>query len=571
MRTRSAEWLWLVFWCLLGSLWCLSSGARIGPTFDEPFYLEEGLKTWRTGEPGGLLQKGTMPLPILVATAPVRAWEWWRGRPFDLTTEFHDALAIARPAALVFWWLLIVYGSLLARRVGGPRAGWIAVPLLACEPNLLANAALATTDIALTACLLMFVFHYEAGLGGGWWRRVGLPGILYGIALLAKASALAFGVLVMVTLEALRAVEQSGPETGWRQRLWAVWSALWARPFRRDSIQIVLLGLIVAIVGCGSDWQPERSFFVWSHALPESPFASVMVWLSEHLRVFPNGGHALIRQIKHNIQGHGAYLLGQTSHRALWYFFPVALTIKLTLPLLLLPLCLAFLSPRSLGNRLIVLAGVFLLFSLNCHVQIGIRLVFPLVVFLILGLSAALAQAWDQTNARRRAVLASVAGSVFLWMVVAAGLAWPDGLRYVNEAWGGMQTGYLRVGGSDYDWGQGFPQLERWAQGRPLALLYYATDPRADAPRYERLNSLVVTADEVSLEKLAAQLRDRDLAVSVYLLYGPPIGSPAFQRFLATLRAREPIARTDCFFVYRFPLPAKDGRSLPDQLRSVRR
>jgi hypothetical protein len=141
----------------------------------------------------------------------------------------------------------------------------------------------------------------------------------------------------------------------------------------------------------------------------------------------------------------------------------------------------------------------------------------------------------------------------------------------VNEAWGGIETGYLRVGGSDYDWGQGFPQLERWALGRPLALLYYATDPRADAPRYERLNALVVTADEVSLEKLGAQLRDRDLAVSIYLLYGPPIGSPAFQRFLATLRAREPVARTDCFFVYRFPLPGKDGPTLPVQLRSVRR
>jgi hypothetical protein len=571
MRTWAAQWLWLLLWCIFGSIWCVTSGARIGPTYDEPFYLEEGLKIWRTGKPGGLLQKGTMPFPIILATAPVRAWELLRGRPFDLGTEFHEALAIARPATLIFWWLLIVYGFLLARRVGGARAGWLAVPLLACEPNLLANASLATTDIALTACLLMFVYHYDTGRGATWRRRVGLPGVLYGVALLAKASALAFGVLVMVTLEALHALKQSVPEARGRGQLWAVWSALWARPFRRDTVLIVLLGLVVTIVACGSDWQPERSFFLWSHTLREGPFASVMVWLSEHLRIFPNGAHALVRQIKHNIQGHGAYLLGQTSPRALWYFFPVALMIKLALPLLLLPLCLALLSPRSLPNRLMALAGVLLLFSFNCHVQIGIRLVFPLVVCLILGVAAALAHAWEQTTGSHRGALVSLTGGALVWMIVVAGSAWPDGLRYVNEAWGGSKKGYLCVGGSDYDWGQGLGQLGRWANGRVLGLLYYGTDPLAEGPPFERLNSLVIATEQVSLDKLAEQLGGRDLAVSIYLLYGPPIGSRAFQLLLTTLRDREPVARTDCFFVYRFPLASTDDPSAPARRRSTRR
>jgi hypothetical protein len=571
MRMRAAEWLWLVTWCIFGSLWCLSAGARIGPTFDEPFYLEEGLKTWRTGKPGGLLQKGTMPLPIIVTTAPVRGWELLRGTRVDLATEFHDALAMARPATLLFWWLLVVYGFLLARRVGGPWAGWFAAPLIACEPNLLANAALATTDIALTACLLMFVYHYQAGRDRRWYWRVGVPATLFGVAVLAKASALVFGVLVMLTLEALRALQQSSPGTSWRGRLWDVWSALLARSFRRSAAAIVSLGLAFALVACGSDWQPERSFFVWSHGLPESPFASVMIWLSEHLRLFPNGGQAIVRQIKHNIQGHGAYLLGHTSPRALWYFFPVALTIKLALPLLLLPVCLALLSPRSLGNRLTVLAGVFLLFSLNCHVQIGIRLVFPLVVFFILAVAAALARASEQTTGNRRRALVALSCGALAWMVAEAGSAWPDGLRYVNEAWGGSATGYSCVGGSDYDWGQGLGQLDCWAKGRSLGLLYFGTDPLSVSPRYEMLNTLIGATTEVSEITLAEQLRGRELAVSISLLYGPPIGTPAFQDLMAKLREKKTVARTDCFFVYRLSQADSIDAASKGQLRSARR
>ena len=40
------------------------------------------------------------------------------------------------------------------------------------------------------------------------------------------------------------------------------------------------------------------------------------------------------------VRGHGVYLLGQTHRRALWYYFPVLLCIKLSLVLLVLPIAL---------------------------------------------------------------------------------------------------------------------------------------------------------------------------------------------------------------------------------------
>ena len=42
----------------LSSAYCVTSAARIGPTFDEPIYLTRGLEGWRDGSRQGLLKQG---------------------------------------------------------------------------------------------------------------------------------------------------------------------------------------------------------------------------------------------------------------------------------------------------------------------------------------------------------------------------------------------------------------------------------------------------------------------------------------------------------------------------------
>src|SRR3954469_3152705 len=167
MQSAGRSWLvdvvWVVVFGLLSSAWCLTAAKQVGPTFDEPFYLEGGLHFWRTGSFGPLLAKGAMPLPMAACTAPLRVYELWRGSPIDLATEFDLALSLARPATLLFWWVLLVYGYLAGARVAGPWGGRFAVALLGCEPTLLGHASLATTDVSITACLLAFAVHFRAG------------------------------------------------------------------------------------------------------------------------------------------------------------------------------------------------------------------------------------------------------------------------------------------------------------------------------------------------------------------------------------------------------------------------
>src|SRR5262249_9239286 len=186
--------------------------------------------------------------------------------------------------------------------------------------------------------LLVFTLVFAATRDGGWWRRVALPALFYGIALWAKASTLVFGVLVMLALEAERCWRLCGDSPDPRIRLRQTIRRLLSRPFIAQTPQIVSLGFLFVLVVCGSDWRREPSFVKWAAALPDGPFAATMTRAAEHLRIFNNAGVAIVRQIKHNMQGHGSYILGHSAPRALWYYFPVALTIKLTLTLLALPI-----------------------------------------------------------------------------------------------------------------------------------------------------------------------------------------------------------------------------------------
>ncbi|MGH7134677.1 MAG: ArnT family glycosyltransferase [Pirellulales bacterium] len=203
-KSRWFDACWFLACLVASSAWCLTAARQLSATFDEPLYIERGLECWRTGSHAGLMKLGTMPLPIDCDTLPLYVYERWSGTQLDSARDLNRVLPWARTAALVFWWLLLTYAWLAARSMAGPWGGRVAVAWIASEPNLLAHASLATTDIAVSACLLALVYHFYTGRERGWCRRVGLPGAWFGLAVLAKASALVFGPLCLLAVECLR-------------------------------------------------------------------------------------------------------------------------------------------------------------------------------------------------------------------------------------------------------------------------------------------------------------------------------------------------------------------------------
>src|SRR5687768_773332 len=114
-RNRWFTALWLVFWGTASSVWCISAATQLSATFDEPFYIEQGLHFWRTGSHAKLMRAGTMPLPVDLQTLPLAILENVRGRAFDFNNDVAEMLPVARATNLVFWWLLMFYGLRVGR------------------------------------------------------------------------------------------------------------------------------------------------------------------------------------------------------------------------------------------------------------------------------------------------------------------------------------------------------------------------------------------------------------------------------------------------------------------------
>jgi hypothetical protein len=541
---RWFDWLLLLLVGLCSSAWSLSVARQLGPTFDEPLYLHGGLRFWREGKPGELLQVGTMPLPAQVVTLPLYLIERFSGHPWDWPGDLGPMLVIARTTALVFWWLLLFYTLRFGHALGGPWTGRLALLLVAVEPSFLAHASLAGTDMLLATCVLVFTYHFRAGRDSGWGWRVGLPALLFGIGVLAKASALTFGVLVMVGVELERLARNGTLARAWNGTYRERWGNLWRDSLclRRDGLAIVGLGFLVVFAGCGSDWEPSRPMLATIERSPaNTPFRSWALAIAQ-APIWPNAGYTIWYQVKHNIVGHQTYLIGYESLKSLWFYFPVLLAIKVPVVLLFL-LAVVLLAPGPRFNLALSLAGLLFLFSLTIKVQLGVRLVLPLFLFLIVGVSARLVDLAQRMPARPRWV--SIGGMAILlgWLLVGDLRLWPDTLRYTNELWGGTEEGYRLVSDSNYDWGQGLPELANWHEQHPgsLTVWYFGTDPRfADLTRYWPQR------DGLDSPKLQA----RYLAVGTTNLYGGYLTDAPDREMMFRLRQLEPIARTRTFLIF---------------------
>ena len=541
----SVDWLWFLACAVASSVWCVTAASQLSATFDEPVYIVRGLEAWRSGSRSGLLKLGTMPLPIDIATLPLFIAERWRGTQFDTAAQLIQLLPWARAGTLVFWWLLLFYTWRAGRALAGAWAGRLGVALVACEPTMLAHASLATTDVAVTACLLVLVYHFRMGRDLSWLHRVGVPALWYAATVLAKASGLVYGPLCLLVAEIERLAD-TRERVGIRTRLAQL------KPFGRDLGQIVGCGLVLVFLYCGSDWRTEPSFAAWAHGLPDGPLSTATLWLAEHLRIFSNAGEGLVRQIKHNVRGQGghwAYLFG-AQRRAFWYYFPAALSLKLSVPLLALPLLVGVLRPRALWNWANAAAAALLLLSLTARVQIGVRFALPIVALAAVGLAASVVETCrSQARAWVRYACVAAAGAGVVWTATAAVTVWPHGLSYTNSFGGGTERGYLYLSDSNYDWGQGLIELARWQAahgGGPLDVWYFGTDPRVDSPPLRQLPLHILPIERP--QDVLAYAHGR-LAAGTTLLYGTDI-SAAQRQAAAFLRGLEPVGRTATFFIY---------------------
>ena len=329
--------------------------------------------------------------------------------------RFERMLALARRGELVFFLVLAFATWGLARRVVGETGAALAVFFVASNPNVLAHAGLATTDIAATAtttlALLALLWLVEAPN----FARAAVLGLAFGAAFASRFSTIAFlGSAVMATYFVRGGVTRDWtlpkPPRGSR------WTA------------VAIAAVTTLIVLCA----------VYRLNLPP---------MADGIRSF----------LAHGERGHPAFLLGEASVRGWWYYYPVALLVKTPLPLLVLAtigasVAIASVHRREGWVRAVPLAAAIamLAVSMTVHVDLGVRLVLAVYPLLAVCAAEGVLALWRSTRQRAAAQAASVL--LVLWSLTTVVRAHPDHLAYFN-ALAGPQPERVLVD-SNLDWGQ---------------------------------------------------------------------------------------------------------------------
>lgn len=317
--------------------------------------------------------------------------------------------------------VVALWTSAAARRAAraqqaGPWAATAALgvvmALYAVSSNLIASAALATTDFMVTAA-------YFSAVCGWWfyWQRPGprrwvLTAVLLGLVLAAKLT----GVLLIPVLLALAYVyPRRGPV--WRPAL--VWLGL-----------LPVAGLVLWLVYAFElgDWSG------WTVPAP-AYWAS---WTSV---------------LAHVDEGHQAFFLGQISSDGWLLYFPVAFVIKTpVLWLALLAAALVLVAQRRVSWRVaaftLLPAAALFAAAMVSGLNIGYRHILPVLPFLLVLFGATLPVLWSR-RLNRWLIGAGVAATalVALWIH-------PHHLAAFNLLVGGPPQGYRYLGDSNLDWGQ---------------------------------------------------------------------------------------------------------------------
>src|SRR5581483_11410575 len=211
-----------------------------------------------------------------------------------------------------------------ARELFGAFAAVLAVALFVLEPTVMAHGRVVQTDIPATlGYLLLFVALYRyaqnRSFKGAMWI-----GLAAGFALLAKFSMLLAGPILAVFFGVI---------------LWRT-----AKVRRRDVIvhaAIVIVGMIL-IINAGYLFQHRSIGAPDARWIQESfPRVAGTVTLLTSLlsHILPADFIlGILRQVRHNAEGHPAGFLGMYGRMGWWYYFPVAFALKTTIPFLLLSL-----------------------------------------------------------------------------------------------------------------------------------------------------------------------------------------------------------------------------------------
>jgi len=523
----------VLLWAILAQ--ASRSAARTSLTIDEGLHITSGYTILRTGDfrlveehPPLVKVWAAIPLLAVPDLPDPRALPPWE-KAAQPTTESLPLLQMAQqwlypyqpidrlvfPAREMSALLAVLLGAVVFRwaaDLGGWKGGLLALFLLTFDPNILAHASVAGTDLGAACFITLALFALARFLRRPIFPRLAFAGLTLGLAQGAKLSALI--LLPVATLLCLLALR--------RRRLLSL------------ALIFLIAGLTLwAIYGFEIGSVPGVPFPVpvASHSIP---------WL---------------RLRQHMAHGHSAFLLGENSSQGWWYYFPVAFALKTPLPTLalLLAATIAFWkgARRSLRDESVLLLFPLLYgaSSLFSNLNIGYRHLLPILPLLFIFISRL---TLDVSRITHHALRFTFYVLLFSLLIGALRI-YPHYLSYFNLLAGGPDGGYRYLADSNTDWGQAYRDLARFQQEREIgpvrlsAFIFY--DPAIYGVEYEPLTPM--RGDTPAVFPSRFNPPPGDYVISATTLDGIPLADPEMYDWF---RKREPDAKiAHVMFYYRVP------------------
>ena len=467
---------------------------RTSVTYDEPLFIYAGYNIWKCGDYG--VDSENPPLVSRIASLSMygktlqgprpecpgvfrpKFDEYVQSMQFLLANQLDAVVIPARFAEMTFSIFLAVVLAIAMRRMFGEPEALVALSLLAFEPNMIAHGSLVTTDMATAATFFASVFalylflerpsicqvQLTADLGTRFFLRGAALGLCLGAMLTIKASGLAEILFLWAVMLALL----------WRDaRETAEPKADFVRGVQRGASGLVgamAVGYLLLWAGYGFHFYAIPSLH--RQALPPTALdpgtagvpalISTLTQWGRAISIAPEAYlYGITDVLRQNIQ-HPAYLLGKMYGHGLWYYFPVAFSVKTSVTLL------AMLGAGIIGllwHREKSREALFLALPATCYfglvlssgLDIGIRHLLPVYPFAI-----ALAAAGVCALARRapKAWIAVIA--LLAFAAIDSARTFPNYISFGNELWGGTNGTFKVLSDSNTDWGQDLKQIREY-------------------------------------------------------------------------------------------------------------
>lgn len=450
-------------------------------TLDEPLHIASGYACLVTGdfrlvEEHPPLLKMLQAAPLLWADPPLpdpRTLSGWSEgnlitvaqqliipyRPLDplvFATRVPTMLVGVLLGALIFRWTQ----DLIGKRRYLPL---LALGLYAFDPNMLAHAGIAATDLGAAAGIFAALYSFWRWLRHPSPRRTLIAALTLGLALGTKNTALMLGPIYAALLlwECLR------------QRTW--------KPY-------IGQGALIATGAFLTLWAIYRFEF------GPTPGLSFPIPAPSHLL-------PLLKLQQHMEGGHSAFLMGENYHHGNWRYFPVAFVLKtplLTLLLLAVTGARAALTgiraPHKMRQHalqiaaLVALPTFYFAISLTSSINIGYRHLLPVLPFLYVMVGVNLKTNHRQPTTDNALCLMYYASRItfcgLLLIYAATTLAlFPWYLAHFNVFAGGPDGGYRYLADSNLDWGHTWKALRRYIETEGITKFglsqYTINDPHA--------------------------------------------------------------------------------------------